>query len=388
MTHPTHSKTVAESYQALVDSGVIEADAAQRALVARLDAILDEERKRHLSRKSSSLGWLFGRKRGTEPVRGLYIHGAVGRGKSMLMDLFFALVPWERKRRVHFNAFMADAHERIHRQRRAFAEGRSRETDPIPPVGRDLARRARLLCFDEFAVNDIADAMVLGRLFSVLFEERVTVIATSNVAPDELYRDGLNRQLFLPFVDMLKRRLDLFELDARTDYRLEKMAGGRAYLSPLNDRHARAMEALWRNLTDGHEVTATAIELKGRQLPVRRAAGAAAWFTFAELCEEARSAEDYLAIAARFDRVFIEGVPMMDLSMRNAAKRFILLIDTLYDSGTRTVISAAANPHALYQAGSGVEVFEFQRTASRLIEMQSPDYERRPGSRWAASASR
>lgn len=387
MTLPIQSKTVAESYQALVDSGVIESDAAQRQLVNRLDTILDEERSRHLSRKSSSLGWMFGRKRGAPVARGLYIHGAVGRGKSMLMDIFFALVPGESKRRAHFNAFMADAHERIHRQRRAFGQGKSREADPIPPVGRDLAREARLLCFDEFAVNDIADAMVLGRLFSILFEEGVRVIATSNVVPDDLYRDGLNRQLFLPFVDMLKHRLDVFELDARTDFRLEKVAGGRAYLSPLTEKHAQAMESIWEGVTSGLEHAPMAIRLKGRDLPVRRWFDRAAWFTFAELCLEPRSAEDYLAIAERFDTVFVEAVPMMDLAMRNAAKRFILLVDTLYDNGIRTVISAEANPHALYQASTGAEIFEFRRTASRLIEMQSRDYGIRGGGESLAEAS-
>lgn len=374
MTLAIQSKTVAESYQCLVDSGAIESDAAQRQLVVRLDEILDETRKRHLSRKSSSLGWMFGKKGGISQVKGLYIHGSVGRGKSMLMDIFFSLVPQQRKRRVHFNAFMADAHERIHRHRQAYARGEVSEADPIRPVGRDLAREARLLCFDEFSVTDIADAMVLGRLFSVLFEEKVIVVATSNVVPDDLYRDGLNRQLFLPFIDLLQRHLDVFELDARTDFRLEKTKRGQAYLSPLTARNALAMTAIWNEVTDGRPAAAMTIELKGRSLPVHRAAAGAAWFSFAQLCEEARSAEDFLAIARHFHTVFVEGVPMMDYARRNQAKRFILLIDTLYDNGIHTVISAAANPHALYQASRGNEIFEFRRTASRLIEMQSSEY--------------
>ncbi|MEC9343511.1 MAG: cell division protein ZapE, partial [Pseudomonadota bacterium] len=222
MSFPAQSKTVADSYQALVDKGAIDFDAAQRALAERLDRLLEELRERHLSRKSSSLGWMFARKRPGAP-RGVYIHGSVGRGKSMLMDLFFALAPQGDKRRVHFNDFMLDVHERIHAHRAAFGRGDTKEADPIAPVGRALAGEARLLCFDEFAVTDIADAMVLGRLFSVLLAERVTVVATSNVEPRDLYHEGLNRQLFLPFIAMLEDHLDLFELDARTDYRLQTM---------------------------------------------------------------------------------------------------------------------------------------------------------------------
>ena len=382
MNSPPHSRTVAESYQTLVEEGVIEPDPAQRALVARLDIVLGEARKRYLSRKSSSLGWMFAGKARPQPIRGLYIHGAVGRGKSMLMDIFFALAPGENKRRAHFNDFMIDAHERIHRHRQAYARGETREADPIAPVGRQLASEAQLLCFDEFAVNDIADAMVLGRLFSVLFEQKVTVIATSNIEPDDLYRDGLNRQLFVPFIAMLKQHLDLFELDARTDFRLEKTRRGQAYLSPLTEKQALEFEAIWQEVTEGQLPEREVIKLKGRQLVVEQAvdslagrpASRVARFSFAQLCEEARSAEDYFAIAARFDTVFIEGVPMMDQAMRNQAKRFIVLIDTLYDAGVKTVISAQANPHALYQASSGPEVVEFRRTASRLIEMQSAEY--------------
>ncbi len=378
------TKTVAQSYQALIESGTIESDPAQRALAARLDALLDALRQRKLSAKSSSLGWLFGRKQPAAP-RGLYIHGSVGRGKSMLMDLFFALAPGDSKRRVHFNDFMLDAHERIHAHRKAYERGEVKEADPIGPVGKALAGEAQLLCFDEFAVTDIADAMVLGRLFSVMFEEQVTVVATSNVEPRDLYRDGLNRQRFVPFIEMLTDRLDLFELDARTDFRLEKTSRHQAYLSPLNEKNAAAMASIWKETVEDMTAEAEILKLRGRKLEVERAAsgdnGRAAWFNFEELCVAARSAEDYLAIARQFDTVFIEGVPMMDLSMRNQAKRFILLIDTLYDCGTATVISAAASPHALYHASTGNEVFEFQRTASRLIEMQSHEYAERNAAR-------
>lgn len=374
MSPVSSSKTVSEAYSAMLARDELQADDAQWKLVRHLDELLVELRKEKLSRKSSSLGWLFssGRKTGTR--KGLYIHGGVGRGKSMLMDIFFDLAPGNSKRRTHFNKFMEDAHERIHAHRKAYERGETREEDPIKPVGRDLASEARLLCFDEFSVTDIADAMILGRLFSVLFEKGTRVIATSNVAPDNLYRDGLNRELFLPFIEMLKKHCEIFELDARTDFRLEKLAREKAYLSPLNTRNEALMKTIWDSLTSSDEETDGVIELKGRKLVPKLAAGRAAWFTFSQLCEEARGAADYLALAERFSIVFIEGVPMMDATMRNQAKRFILLIDTLYDNHIRTVVSAAVNPHALYTASSGNEMFEFRRTTSRLIEMQSKDY--------------
>jgi cell division protein ZapE len=320
------------------------------------------------------LGWLFSKKDTNHLPSGLYIHGKVGRGKSMLMDIFYDLAP-DNKRRAHFNEFMADAHDRIHRQRSAYERGETKEADPIRPVGRELAREAKLLCFDEFAVTDIADAMILGRLFQVLFEKGVVVVATSNLVPDELYRDGLNRPLFEPFIDMLKHNCEIFELDAAEDFRLGSVDRGQAYLSPLNDTNREAMEKIWSKLAEGKSESSELLDIKGRKLTVGRVAGDAAWFSFGELCEEPRGARDFLAIANRFDTVFIENVPMMDYSKRNEAKRFILLIDTLYDNCIRTVISAAANPHALYSAGSGTEAFEFQRTASRLIEMQSESYQ-------------
>jgi cell division protein ZapE len=207
-----------------------------------------------------------------------------------------------------------------------------------------------------------------------MFDQGTVVVATSNVAPDDLYRDGLNRQLFLPFIDMLKAHCDVFRLDARTDYRLEKIGRGEAYLSPIGEKTASVMRHVWDRLTRGAEKRQAVLTVKGRSFSPRLAAGRCAWFTFDQLCREPRGASDYLAIVREFDTVFIEGVPMMGVSMRNEAKRFITLIDTLYDHDARTVISAEANPHALYQGTTGTESFEFQRTASRLIEMQSEEY--------------
>jgi cell division protein ZapE len=379
MSQAAANDPVFQRYTSLVASRHIAPDEAQLALVARLDKLLSELQQKRLSAKSSSLGWLFSRGGSQRSdVRGLYIHGKVGRGKSMLMDIFHDLAPTVPKRRVHFNEFMAEAHERIREHRSAYERGQTSHADPIRPVGRDLARHARLLCFDEFAVSDIADAMILGRLFSVLFEQGTIVVATSNIAPGDLYKDGLNRQLFLPFIKILKEHCDVFELDAPVDFRLGKIASGNAYLSPVSNKTRAAMAAMWERVAAekvGENVSEVAwMKVKGRKFAPLRSAGNAAWFSFEQLCRQPMGAQDYLAIAARFTVIFIENVPMMDYSQRNEVKRFILLVDTLYDNHVTTVISAAANPHALYTAGRGTEFFEFQRTASRLIEMQSREY--------------
>jgi cell division protein ZapE len=368
----THA-TVMQRYEHLVETAAIERDGAQERVAARLDRLIDDIAAKRLAGKSSALGWLFGKKRAThEAVRGLYIYGSVGRGKTMLMDIFFELVPVRRKRRVHFNDFMAEVHDRIQKHRQARKEGVVKEDDPIPPVARALTEEAWVLCFDEFTVTDIADAMVLSRLFSALFAAGVVLVATSNVAPQDLYRDGLNRQLFLPFIPILERNADVLSLDARKDYRLEKLGRMPVYTTPLGDGADRQMDEAWAAASDGREDGATDLSLMGRQLHVPHACGRAARFTFAELCDAPLGARDYLALAKRFDTLFIDRVPVLDQTRRNAAKRFILLIDTVYDRKMRLVMSAAAAPAALYAGRPGVtEAFEFERTASRLIEMQS-----------------
>ena len=368
-------RRMVDAYAALVKAGTIESDPVQLGLVRHLEALLVALDKKHLSSKSSSLGWLFGRgTKASEPLKGIYIWGSVGRGKSMLMDLFFEQIPFKKCKRVHFNDFMQDMHERIHAHRKAFKAGEVEEKDPIPPVARSLSDVVEVLCFDEFSVTDIADAMLLGRLFSELFDNGVVVVATSNVAPDNLYSEGLNRSLFLPFIEVLKSRVRVFELDARTDYRLEKLNRAPVYLTPLNGAAAQAMDAAWLRLSGTKGGGSQDIEIKGRQLHIAKAERGVARMSFEELCEEPRGAADYLAIARQFHTLLIDGVPVMGKPERNAAKRFILLIDTLYDNHIRLVVSAAAQPDALYKATSGTEAFEFERTASRLIEMQSMDY--------------
>jgi len=363
-------------YQALVDSGEISFDAAQAAVARRLSALNDRLADYRLARrKSSALAWLFSRGQKQEPVRGLYIWGDVGRGKTMLMDLFMEASPVRHKRRAHFHEFMADVHERIHAWRQKLKAGEVKGDDPIAPVAAALAEEAWLLCFDEFSVTDIADAMILGRLFGKLFEEGVVVVATSNVVPDQLYRDGLNRALFLPFIKLLQERMDVLKLDSRTDFRLEKLSGQPVWLTPEGADSDRAMDAFWSRLTGGVEGEATTLQVKGRQVPVPRQAHGIARFTFSDLCEKPLGASDYLAIAHTFHTVMLDRIPVMKgLDKRNEAKRFITLIDALYDNQVKLVASAGAEPNRLYLSESGTEEFEFHRTASRLIEMRSDEY--------------
>jgi cell division protein ZapE len=367
--------TVRQRYDHLVEIGAVGRDPAQERIVSALDRLTDEISAKRLAQKSSALGWLFARKRQPrEAIKGLYIYGGVGRGKTMLMDIFCELLPVRRKRRVHFNDFMADVQDRIQKHRQARKEGTVKEDDPIPPVARALADEAWVLCFDEFSVTDIADAMILSRLFSALFANGVVLVATSNVAPRDLYRDGLNRQLFLPFISLLERNADVMTLDTEKDYRQEKLSRLPVYVTPADEAADRALDGTWEAMTHGRPTAVATLTLKGRQLIVPRAAGDAARFSFADLCEKPLGARDYLAIAERFSTVFIDHVPILGEGKRNEAKRFILLIDTLYDHRMRLVMSAAAQPSELYTARRGTEVFEFERTASRLVEMQSRDW--------------
>lgn len=377
-----HTGTPAERYRAMVEAGEIEADAAQRRVAARLTELHAALENRRFATKASALGWLFARHEKAHPLKGLYIHGAVGRGKTMLMDLFHDGAPAVSKRRVHFHEFMADVHERIHAWRTRPRRGAGGGGDPVAPVAEALAREARLLCFDEFHVRDIADAMILGRLFACLFRHGVVVVATSNDAPEDLYAGGLNRALFLPFVDLLRTRLDVLHLDARTDYRLEKLNGHAVYFHPLGAEARRAMDALWRSVAGPAGAAPGELRVRGRVIPVPAQAAGAARFSFADLCERPLGAADYVQLARAFPTVFLDDVPALGPERRNEARRFINLVDTLYDSRVRLIASAAAEPAALYPGGDGAE--HFLRTASRLIEMRSHAYletagQQRPG---------
>ena len=367
--------SVSVQYAARVAAGKIERDSAQEAVVAKL-ALLEQRLAEHrLARKSSSLGWLFGaRAREADPIKGLYIFGAVGRGKTMLMDLFFAASPVARKCRVHFHEFMADVHERIYTLRQKTKPGDPNGEDPVVLAAAAIARETWLLCFDEFHVTDIADAMILGRLFKRLFELGVVVVATSNVPPGELYKDGLNRALFLPFIALIEEHMELVELRARADFRLEKLAGAPVWYVPADRAAEIALDETWRRLTAGHAGEELDLLVKGRIVRVPRAGMGVARFSFRDLCWQPLAAGDYLKIAHEFHTVILDHIPAMDYEQRNEAKRFIILIDTLYDNAVKLVASAAAEPEALYYATEGFEASEFSRTASRLIEMRSQAY--------------
>jgi cell division protein ZapE len=375
-----------KQYQALVSSGAIEADPAQaRAVeaIAALDATLASYKP---PRKQGFLGRLFADKNGGPP-RGLYVHGEVGRGKTMLMDLFFQSSSVRHKRRAHFHEFMAEVHERIYGFRQNIARGEIADGDVIALTANSIFDEAWLLCFDEFHVTDIADAMILGRLFSRLFDLGTVVFATSNVAPVDLYKGGLNRALFLPFITQIEEHMEVLRLDSRTDFRLEKLAGMKTWLVPADQAAEAALDKAFAKLTGGAPGRPHDISIKGRTLHVPREAQGVARFSFGDLCEKPLGASDYLRLAHDYHTLFIDRIPMMDYGDRNAAKRFIALIDTLYDNAVKLMASAAAEPHALYQASEGFEAMEFARTASRLFEMGSETYLALPHGRGDSTAS-
>ena len=362
-------------YDEQVLAGEIEVDAMQLALVGRLDQLMHDYSTKRLSSKSSSLGWLFGKKVAENPTKdGCYIWGGVGRGKSHIMDMFFSIFNIIPKRRVHFNDFMQEAHQLIHEHRQKFKAGKTKQKDPIPAVGNYLADQSKLLCFDEFAVSDIADAMLLGRLFKVLFDRGTIIVATSNIQPQDLYHNGLNRQLFLPFIELMSSKMSIFELNSTQDYRLSKLPIDTFYSWPLNDEAAQTMQSVWRMLTDGSKPETEIIEMKGRQLVIPQCAKGVARFHFDQLCREPRGVGDYLAIARRYKTVMIDEIPILLDEERNEAKRFILLIDVLYDNRCRLIVSAQGLPQAIYTANGVTEAFEIRRTISRLVEMQSQEY--------------
>jgi cell division protein ZapE len=367
--------TFSTRYAALVEAGKIEADAGQSVLVNRLAALERRLEEQMLSQKSSSLGWLFAkREKAGPPLKGLYVYGEVGRGKTMLMDLFFEASAVKRKRRAHFHEFMADVHERVHAYRQEIKNGTVTDQDPILHAAAAIAEETKLLCFDEFHVTDIADAMILGRLFTRLFDLGVVMVATSNIAPSGLYKDGLNRALFLPFLALLEKHCEVLRLDARTDFRLEKLTGVAAWYVPPDDAAKAALDDAWQRLTAGTEGAPHDLVVKGRIIKVPVAAMGVARFTFAELCAQPLAASDYLRIAHEFHTLIIDDIPVMDFARRNEAKRFIILIDTLYDHAVKLLVSAEAPPEQLYTATEGYEANEFKRTASRLFEMRSQSY--------------
>lgn len=360
--------------QARVDSGVLTHDPAQADIAQRLDALVEHLHAPRRPPTRPLLGFLGLRTASAELARGCYIWGAVGRGKTMLMDLFFETVPLESKRRVHFHAFMAEVHARIHQWRQARQRGEIKGDDPIRPVANALAASAGLLCFDEFAVTDITDAMILTRLFTALFERGVVVVATSNVPPQDLYRDGLNRALFLPFIAQIEAHMDVLQLDAARDFRLQRLSAANIWMVPADIGARAALDRLFVDLAVGMRAGPRDLDVLGRKLHVPLAAGPVARFDFAALCEAPLGPADYLALAREFHSLIIDNVPRIEANDRNVARRFILLVDTLYDAHVKLAASAAVEPPDIYQGTNGAEAFEFARIVSRLAEMRSLDY--------------
>ena len=360
--------SVLSAYDALVAGGELRPDAEQRAAAERLNALQAELEA--VPPRGSLLWRLTGRK--PESPRGVYLWGAVGRGKSMLMDLFYDQLHIQRKRRVHFHAFMLDVHARMREVRKSEAG------DPIPLVADAIVENTRCLAFDEMVVNNSADAMILSRLFTALIDRGVTVVATSNRPPSDLYKDGLNREHFLPFIALVEAKLDVMGLNGPTDYRRDRLGDGARWFVPADDAASAALSAAFFRLTDyppedrAHVPTLDLDLGGGRTLHVPKALKGVAVFSFKRLCAEARGASDYLAVARHFHTVILVGIPRMGPENRNEAARFVTLIDALYEYKVKLLASGAAMPDALYVAGDGA--FEFERTASRLAEMQSDDY--------------
>lgn len=380
--------TPIEAYRALAKDGTLKADPAQELAAEALTVLHGRLRTvRRPSRESAGgLRGLFsraGRKSETDTrtdYQGLYLYGGVGRGKSMLMDMFFDGAPIAPKRRIHFHEFMIEVHGHIHRWRQMdkaaraaeFGKAYAKDDDPIPPVADLMARQAQLLCFDEFQVTDVADAMILSRLFTEMFGHGVWVVATSNRAPDDLYQGGINRPLFVPFIDLIYARLDVLHLESPNDYRLDRLMGSPVYVSPLGPDATHQLDALWLALTGQTGGTARTLDVQGRTLTAHTTANGAARFTFEELCAHPLGAADYLAIANAFHTVMLDDVPALSPAKRNEAKRFVTLIDALYEKHVKLICAADAPANDLYPAGDGA--FEFERTASRLMEMQSAEY--------------
>jgi cell division protein ZapE len=378
------NKDLRRRYAGLVKQGKLAPDMAQEMAVERLHDLHGRlgiyakalRRRGMLTKVFMRLG-LY---KSAPAPRGIYLCGDVGRGKSMLMDLFFEIAPLKPRRRVHFHEFMLETHEQLHRERRRLAsrpatKKQARSTaDPITPVAARIARTAKLLCFDEFQVNDITDAMILGRLFSALYAKGVVVVATSNRMPDALYEGGLNRQLFLPFLALFKDRQEIIQLGGEIDYRQEKTEDEEGvYFTPLDERARQRLEQAFVRLIRSRSAAPRALPIaQGRILNVSSAVDGVARFSFAELCERPLGSADYLALAETYHTLVIDGIPRLGPEKRNEARRFITLIDTLYEKRIRLIASAAVPPEQLYEKGDGIS--DFARTVSRLVEMQSADY--------------
>ncbi|MDP1669228.1 cell division protein ZapE [Phaeovulum sp.] len=359
-------QTLTEIYDARVTAGELHADPAQRATLPLLEAVR-AALEVPLPRRAKGLRGLLARAPAPAPPKGVYLWGGVGRGKSMLMDLFFAHVATPAKRRVHFHGFMQEVQGQLHALRKTDVQ------DAVHPVAEAIASRVRLLCFDEMQIGDIADAMIVGRLFQYLLDLGVVVVTTSNRVPEGLYLNGLNRALFLPFIALMRARLTVWELESETDYRQHRLAGAKVYFTPVNAESTRAMQAMWDDLTGADPGVPLRLPLLGRELVLQRHHAGVARASFWELCARPLGPADYLALAAAVRVLMIDEIPLLSASNFNEAKRFVTLIDAAYEARLRLICSAADLPERLYVEGEGT--FEFARTASRLREMQAADWE-------------
>ncbi|MBS0359853.1 MAG: AFG1 family ATPase [Proteobacteria bacterium] len=370
---PVQASRLQAAYDARIAEGEIRPDPAQAAGLAALVRLEGD-----LAAAAANGGGLKGLFRKPEAQTGVYLWGPVGRGKSMLMDLFFETAPVARKRRTHFHVFMGEIHRLIGAWRSGDAAarkarfGQHKGDDPIPPVADTVAEGARLLCFDEFQVTDIADAMILGRLFEALFARGVTLVATSNRAPEALYKDGINRQLFLPFIDLLKARTQVVTVAGGHDYRLDRLRAAGVWFSPIDPDNERSFEALWRDMLGGEDEAGATLEVLGRKITLPHALGGQVRATFASLCSVALGPNDYVALSEQFHTVFLQDIPRLTPARREEARRFVILIDALYEARAKLIVLADAQPAQLYPQGDGA--FEFERTASRLEEMRSADW--------------
>jgi cell division protein ZapE len=373
VTRRPHQTGPLPAYQDLIANGSLAADPAQAMAVERLQDLWERLRDYDPKPVPAAGGGLLSRllrRRHAEEYEptGLYLVGEVGRGKSMLMDLFFDTAQVRRKKRIHFHRFMQIVHARFHAYKRAHPE----VTDPIPPLADEIAGESALLCFDEFQVNDIADAMILGRLFQALFDRGVVVVTTSNTAPDDLFKGQPGRDAFLPFIALIKQRLELLVMNGARDYRRERMRGLRTWLVPADEMSRQELDKAFRRLTGGSAIRPVTLTVMGRDLVAAQVSDGVARFDFDSLCNTALGAGDYLAIAANFHTLVLDDIPRLSPENYDQARRFIILVDTLYDQRVKLIASAAAPPDQLYQHGENAEMFE--RTASRLDEMQSEDW--------------
>lgn len=365
------TQTPLELYRQKIKEG-LKPDAMQEMAARELERLYQEVIAEQSKPKLTLFQRMAGMAQDTPAPKGIYIHGGVGRGKSMLMDMFYACLPDDmKKRRVHFHEFMIEVHDYIH-TRQADDSVKGMVDQALPSLADLIARRANVLCFDEFHVTDITDAMILGRLFKILFEHDVIVVATSNWSPDDLYKDGLQRDRFTPFIGLLKSKVAVVHLDSPNDYRAQTIQIEGTYFSPLNKAASQSVQHIFEHLTAGHTVAKASIKVKGREIVSDQAGGGVARFSFAQLCERPHGAEDYLAIAKKFHTVFLEDVPKLGYDRRNEAKRLMNLIDALYEARVRVIITAAALPEKLYTGSD--HAYEFERTISRLKEMQGKDY--------------